>query len=367
MNVYVGLRIYQWLVFYFPNIKRLVFATLYFLVAFSFIFVRLPINLPTIIKNTLNLIGAYWMGAFIYFMIFFVLADALLLIGNVAKLIPPHMLKNARFYAGAAVMVFTIGAVLYGLYNARQIKIVSYDLNLNKELNKSLTNKMNIVLISDLHLGDINSEKHLEGIVRAINNLTPDIVCIAGDIFNDNFYNIRNPDRASDLLNSINTPFGVYASLGNHDGGSTLNEMAEFLKSSGIKLLNDEYVIIDERLILIGRLDSSPIGGFGEMKRKCFSEIYANIKADLPIAVMDHNPTNINEYGSEVDLILSGHTHRGQLFPGGLITRMMFTVDYGHYQKDSESPHVIVSQGVHTWMMPMRVGTNNEIVSILIN
>ena len=81
---------------------------------------------------------------------------------------------------------------------------------------------------------------------------------------------------------------------------------------------------------------------------------------------MDHNPANIGEYGSEVDLILSGHTHRGQLFPGSLFTRAMFTVDYGHFQKNSDSPHVIVTQGVHTWLMPMRVGTNNETANVIV-
>jgi hypothetical protein len=79
---------------------------------------------------------------------------------------------------------------------------------------------------------------------------------------------------------------------------------------------------------------------------------------------MEHNPSHIDEYGSEADLILAGHSHRGQMFPGSLVTRAMFTVDYGYYQADANSPHVIVTSGVSTWGPPMRVGTNNEIVSI---
>ena len=75
---------------------------------------------------------------------------------------------------------------------------------------------------------------------------------------------------------------------------------------------------------------------------------------------------NIGEYGGEVDLILAGHTHRGQVFPANLITKSIFTVDYGHYQKDPGSPHVVVTSGVGTWGMPTRIGTNNEITTILL-
>jgi predicted MPP superfamily phosphohydrolase len=79
---------------------------------------------------------------------------------------------------------------------------------------------------------------------------------------------------------------------------------------------------------------------------------------------MDHNPANAGEYTTEADLILCGHTHKGQIFPGSLITGMLYTVDHGHYQKDADSPHIIVTSGFGTWGMPMRVGTNCEMVTI---
>ena len=151
------------------------------------------------------------------------------------------------------------------MYNANHIKYVSYDVQTKKT---TLATDMKIVLISDLHLGAVNSEKHLASIVQGVNNLKPDIVCVAGDVFNDDYNAIRNPDVAIDLLKNITATYGVYACLGNHDGGNTFNEMTSFLEKSNIKLLNDEYIIIDERLILFGRVDPSPIGGFGELKRK---------------------------------------------------------------------------------------------------
>ncbi|WP_315115292.1 metallophosphoesterase [uncultured Clostridium sp.] len=362
MNFYIGRRIFQGLTFLFPHINGLIYASVYIFIALSLILGYLP--LPSSIKGVMSWIGSHWMGIFVYLLMLFLVADLLILLGSIIKIIPNPIAQSIRFYAGLIVILLTTGLVSYGIYNANQIKYVSYDVQIKET---TLSDDMKIVLISDLHLGAINSEKRLGSMVQGINNLEPDLVCIVGDIFNDDYNAIHNPDEAIDLLKSITATYGVYASLGNHDGGNTFNEMLSFLDQSNIKLLNDEYVIIDERLVLLGRVDPSPIGGFGELTRKEIKETIASLDANMPIVVMDHNPSNIEQYGGEVDLILAGHTHRGQIFPGSLITNAMFVVDYGHYQKDADSPHVIVTSGVSTWGMPMRVGTNNEIVSILLH
>ncbi|MCL2765714.1 MAG: metallophosphoesterase [Treponema sp.] len=302
-----------------------------------------------------------------YLILLFISADILILFGRITNIIQNFTLSNIRFYSGLAVVLLTAGIVTYGLINANQIKITEYKI----ELNNASLNDLRIILISDTHLGDVNSERNLERMVQSINSLKPDIVCIAGDIFNDNFNLIRNPDRAVSLFRNIDSTYGVFACLGNHDGGQTLRQMKNFMEESNIKLLNDEYVIVDERFALFGRLDASPIGGFGDLQRQDISQTIASVGANMPVIVMEHNPSHIKEYsqqgrGREADLILAGHTHSGQMFPGNLITRAMFVVDHGHYQKDAYSPHVIVTSGVSTWRPPMRIGTNNEIVSILV-
>lgn len=196
----------------------------------------------------------------------------------------------------------------------------------------------------------LNSEERIAGIVDEINGLEPDLVCMAGDIFDNDYEAIRDPDEAARLLGNIAATYGVYVCLGNHDAGETLGEMEKFLERSGIRLLNDEYVVIDGRFILVGRLDSSPIGGFGDMNRTEFAKVMEGAPQTLPVVVMDHNPANIGEYGSEVDLVLCGHTHRGQIFPGSLFTRLMYVVDYGHYQKRCRKPprHRVLRRGIPT-------------------
>jgi predicted MPP superfamily phosphohydrolase len=348
-NFYVARMLYLWLKGLFPNINTKLYICTYTFIALS-LFLGF-MSLPLVLKTIASRIGAYWMGIFMYLLIFILLANFLALFFKTTKLIP-------------IAVLLTVGLVCYGMYNASQIRVVSYEIGLRD----ASLDGLKIALISDLHLGAAanNFEKKLENVVQIINGLNPDIVAIVGDIFNDDFHAIRDPDRAAALFRSIDAKYGVFACLGNHDGGRTIEQMKNFLKESNIRLLNDEYVIIDERFAILGRLDSRPIGGFGGLVRQDVSGIISAVGANMPLIVLEHNPIHIEEYGSEVDLILAGHTHRGQIFPGSLITKAMFVVDYGHYQKDENSPHVIVTSGVSTWGPPMRVGTSNEVVGIVL-
>jgi predicted MPP superfamily phosphohydrolase len=360
LNVYIARRLFQALTGLFPGVSPVVYGCVYAVVALSFMGRWLP--LPSAVKSVVSSIGSVWLGAFVYLLLFFLVADIVLLVGRLTRLIPAQASADARFYANTAAVLAAVALVCVGLYTVNQTRSVSYDV----ALGRSLPEPMKVVLVSDLHLGDTNSEALLESVVQEINDQDPDIVCIVGDIFSDDYHLIKHPDQASALLKSIETEYGVYASLGNHDRGSTFDEMMDFLERSDITLLNDESVVIDERLVLVGRVDPSATRGSGDLQRKDFSQIPAPVDTDLPVVVMEHNPSHIDEYGNDVDLILSGHTHKGQVFPGNLITAAVYTVDYGHYQKNADSPHVIVTSGAGTWGMRLRVGTNNEVVSIVL-
>ena len=361
-NFYIARRIYQTLNYLFPYLNTWIYSGIYIFFALSMFLGFLPIH--NSIRKIFTLISGYWFGVFIYLFLFLLAADLIVLLGRITAIIPGPLLTGMNFYKGIFAVLCTIIVIGYGIFNTNKINLVSYDIKMN---GKTLDREMKIVLISDTHLGAVNSEKNLAGIVQGINNSKPDIVCIAGDFFNDDINNIQNPSGAMALFRSIETKYGVYACLGNHDGGKTFNEMLTFLEQCNIKHLNDESVIIDEKVILTGRIDSSPIGGIGGLKRKETDAVIAPLNTKMPVVVMDHSPSNIGQYGGGVDLILCGHTHKGQLFPGNLITGAIFTVDYGHYQKDKTSPHVVVTSGASTWGPPLRVCTNNEIAVIVLH
>ncbi|MCL2668855.1 MAG: metallophosphoesterase, partial [Micrococcales bacterium] len=186
----------------------------------------------------------------------------------------------------------------------------------------------------------------------------PDLVCIVGDTFNDSYNDIKNPDRAIKLFASINSTYGTYASLGNHDAGPTLDKMIGMLDKAGVVLLTEDHVVIDDRLVLVGRADRSWADA---PDRKPTSTVLAGLDPALPVVVMDHNPSNITDYDTSVDLIVCGHTHRGQFFPVNIMTMLSYPIDYGHRTR---APQVIVTSGAGTWGIPLRIGSNSEVVTI---
>lgn len=361
-SYYLADRLYQGLAAFFPGMRFwpvwVLMGTLFLIMVLGFGRALMPFSKD--FKYILGIASGYCMGIVIYLLLFTVAADLLLLVPRLMKQpFTAHRLFNRVVTLG--VLLLTSVTCVYGFANARQIDHVSYEIDLQ---GKQDISDLNVVMISDLHLGAIGSESRLETVVAQINAKQPDLVCIAGDFFDTDFAAIQDPQTAIQTLRGIRATYGVYACLGNHDGGETLAQMVDFLEQADIHLLSDSYTVIDDRLVLVGRLDGAAIGGYGDRARKPLADFFAREDTSLPVIVLDHNPANIHEYSTEADLILCGHTHKGQIFPGNLFTNWMYTVDYGYYRKDAQSPHVIVTSGVGTWGMPMRVGTDCEIVTI---
>lgn len=362
VDFYVARRLWRGVACLFPRVRfGAVLGTvigLSVLLLLNFANSFLP--LPDAVTEVLATVGAYAMGVYLYLLMFTVIADAVLLI---LRLLRPSVAKHprTRWIAAVSAVGLTVVTVIYGIVHATQIQHVSYTVSIDNAVDVS---DLNIVLVSDLHLGAVGSEARLDDIVAEINSLQPDVVCIAGDFFDTDYAAISDPDAACETLKTLTATYGVYLSFGNHDGGETVPQMMDFVQRCGITLLDDAHTVIDGRLVLAGRLDASPIGGYGGLKRDELSVCLEGADASLPVVVMDHNPSHIDTYTDEVDLVLSGHTHKGQVFPANLITNLLYTVDYGMYQKDADSPHCIVTSGVGTWGLPMRIGSDCEIVSI---
>lgn len=300
-------------------------------------------------KQIVNTIGSYWMGIFLYLVLFFVLSDLVLLLLRFIKIENLDTFKPFVRLSGVVIAVSLIG---YGVWNAYQLKVVEYTPDLSVE------GGLNMVLISDLHLGAITSEKRMENIVDKVNELNPDVICIAGDFFDSDFSTIGDTTRAVELLRQLKAEYGVYCCLGNHDAGATFPQMELFLKDCGIKVLSEEAVTIDGRLTLAGRVDSSPIGSQGKHVRGDTEAFLNTLDKSLPIVVLDHNPINIGQYTGFDGLVLSGHTHHGQMWPANYVTA------YGVYNRKNGLPQYIVTSGVGIWGMPVRVASNCEVVML---
>ncbi|HWI62014.1 MAG TPA: metallophosphoesterase, partial [Symbiobacteriaceae bacterium] len=131
---------------------------------------------------------------------------------------------------------------------------------------------------------------------------------------------------------------------------------------AGIRVLVDEAVLVDDSFYVIGRDDISA-GGFGGRRRAGLPAVLESVDRSRPLVLMDHQPYRLEEAEQAgIDLQVSGHTHRGQMFPNHLITRRIFEVDWGYLEKGAL--HVIVSLGFGTWGPPVRIGNRPEVVSI---
>ena len=357
INFYLGRKIFLF-------IKHITRTINPFFIAIPYAIAALPTMLSFLIsefsesafKRLLMAWSNYFMGIFIYLLLFSLLTDFVVLIVRLIR--RRKSSEKAIFISTSVILILTVTLYGYGLYNIRQLKTVSYELKIEKSTD---IGSLNIVMISDLHLGYIYTETQLAERVERINSLEPDIVFIVGDIFDGNFSALKDPDKIAKQFDRIQAKYGVYACLGNHDAGNTFNQMTELLDSTNINLLNDEFVTVDNSFVIIGRRDSSPIGEHGTGR---LDINYDLINSNLPVIVLDHQPSNYPEYPNSVDLMLSGHTHRGQIFPFNIATALYHIQDYGYYQKDSKSPYMIVTSGAGTWGPPLRSGSNCEIVNI---
>jgi len=361
-NAYVSVHMYQGIKAFAPRMHPVPFFVscgVVFLLAMVGV-ARPWLPLSRGIKNLLNGYSAYWMSVVTYLILLFPVGDlSILLLRRIRKALlfsPKVCLIELAVVAGCTLLI-----VICGLIHAGTFVHKSYQVECNKDLQGE---ELKIVMISDLHLGATNSEGRLENMVEEINKEQADVVCIAGDLFDNDFEAIRNPEQCAATLRKISAKYGVYACLGNHDSGETCPQMIAFLPTCNITLLCEEALEVDGRFVLAGRLDEVAMGDYAGMERLSLDEVVEGVDRTLPVIVMDHRPTYIDEYPDWVDLVLSGHTHYGQVTPGQLVTEVMYPKAYGYYRKTAASPQMIVSSGAGTWGPPIRVGTDNEIVTI---
>ncbi|MGM5482539.1 MAG: metallophosphoesterase [Nanobdellota archaeon] len=233
---------------------------------------------------------------------------------------------------------------MYSIINAFFVKIKKIRLKKGK--------KLKIVHLSDLHLGPVLREVFLDRIIKKVNLLKPDIICITGDI-------VENAHWFKDLkiLNNFKAP--VYAVLGNHDMHSTINEKLHLLESTKVKVLrNKSEVCCGVNLIGIDELLP-----FSWKVKKVLNREYDKNKLNI---LLTHEPLTFRLIkGYPIDLQLAGHTHGGQIFPFSIFVRLFYPVYKGIYKKNGQ--HIHVSQGTGFWGPPMRLFTQNEITLIKIN
>ena len=359
---------FNWLRFKVP------FAVVYLFMALSpVIAFLLPKSAVAIV---IRRISTYWIGIMFYSLLYVVLFDLLRLIAKHTKLKNTLLFSRGSVISiGSVVVACAVATCLYGIFNARNIKVNEYSVTVNKSCGSD--KHLKAVLVADLHMGYAIGVDHITNMVEKINQQDADIVIIAGDIFDNSYDGMDDPEGIKAQLRSIKSKYGVYAVYGNHDidekilmgftfdwGGKQLHseKMTNFMKECNIKLINDESVLINDEFYLVGRRDTDK-PGTEDGTRAEISELTKDLDKTKPIFVLSHEPDELQktaDAGADIDF--SGHTHDGQLFPGNLTIGLFWENPCGMIKKDNM--YSIVTSGVGVYGTFMRVGTDAEICSI---
>ena len=309
-------------------------------------------------------IGAVWLGAMVYFLLFSVFFDIIRAVNYFFPFYstePRLGYSELKFFLFICVLSAVFVIVFLGFINARIPGIKNLEIKIPKS---SGLKNLKIAVASDIHLGTIINRLMLEKIVKLINSLEADIVLLPGDVVDEDIGPVIK-DNLGETLRKIKSKYGVFAITGNHEYIGGAEPACKYLEEHGIKILRDSYVMIENEIYIIGREDRS-IKQFSGKLRKPLGEIMSGIDKSKPIILMDHQPIKLAEAEQNgVDLQLSGHTHHGQLWPFNFITKKVYELSRGYKIKGSTQYYV--SCGVGTWGPPIRTGNKPEIISIELN
>lgn len=309
----------------------------------------------------LNLMNA--VIVLLHLMIFWLLSD---LVFGIIEHYQPQPFQH--YYAGIAALLLTFAALGTGWILDHHVWTTYYNLETSK------TDKpLRIVQFADSHIGTTFDGDKFAEYVEQMQKLNPDAVVIVGDFVDDDTM-LPDMQKACAALGKLKTTYGVYFAFGNHDKGYhspekrgyTGTDLINELQKNGVKVLQDEAVLLADDYYILGRKDSSEFYRGGS--RENMDTLVKPLDKSKYIVVLDHQPNDYkSQAAEEVDLVLSGHTHGGQLWPLNKAGEWMGANDktYGYERRNLTD--FIVTSGISDWAIKFKTGTKSEIVVIDIN
>lgn len=282
-----------------------------------------------------------------YASVIFAASNALVVVGILSA--------SAYRWGGVGLYSVALLAWIYSLVQAYRVQITRYTVRI-KDLPHAWQGRT-VALISDAHFGHVYGTKRAERIAKRIEKLAPDMVWIIGDFFDGPPTDYAAAVKPFGLLS---VPHGVWFTPGNHEEYNRSGAYLDAVVYGGMHLLIDEAKEIDGvRLVGVSFMGSETERGL-----KRVLEAHMHKHAPMPTVLFKHAPTALKAAQEmEVDLVVCGHTHAGQLPPVTWIARRLYgKFNYGLHKKGETQ--VLTSSGVGTWGPPIRFGSRSEIVYI---
>lgn len=296
------------------------------------------------------------MVVYLHFTLFLLIIDGCIF---TLKKLTKKTIKN--YLSILIAFVITIIYLGNGYYLAHHVIRTDYILETSKDLG---TDTFRIAQVTDSHIGSTMNGEDFYNYMKEINNLHPDIVVVTGDFVDDDT-SLKDLIRSCEGLGLLETKYGVFFTYGNHDKGyfdyRDFNDdrIREELKKNNVTILEDQIYEINDYINLIGRQDTQV------KSRKSMKDLLEYVNVNKYNIVLDHEPNDYeNEEKENVDLVLSGHTHGGQLFPLGELG-VLFKINDAFYGLEKRNnTNFIVSSGIGDWTIKFKTGTVAEYVII---
>ncbi|MDR0764871.1 MAG: metallophosphoesterase [Synergistaceae bacterium] len=370
--VYLAINGYMFVRLYFTlsgfTILRAVSCVTLALFAVSFPAARLLSGrAPQPLINAASFMSALYISPMLYGFLLTLAADTLRLINNVVAItrLPPPYSAKTRLSVVAFVAAASVVITLAGAWNAGNPVILERQVRGGDFSNTADGDfSLRIALLSDIHLGRLTGPGYLEKLVSLVNGASPDIVLILGDTIDspEFFRDEAKKTEAANLLSSFESTYGTWAVMGNHDYYSGRDDVENFFADTDARLLIDEAETVGGKFVLVGRDDRA--GARYGRARESIGDIVFPIMSGgfrYPMIVMDHQPFELEDAADAGALLqVSGHTHRGQLFPINFVVARIYEKSYGLYKKGNT--HYYISSGVGVWGVPVRTVGRPEVV-----
>lgn len=355
MAVYLGKRWQFWFNFSLTGYYQIVYWTVVIMTGVSIVLSRLSESISTywlpLILNTVCAI-----------MICSVFVTLIFDIGRwiSKKRLKPQLTTKVVYILGICSLFY------YGHEMAMEPSIVNYQVKIDKS---AKVNKLRIVQLSDIHINDMTSSDRIQHMVDKVNQLDADFIVITGDTLDRRLqpFTEKGFDKQ---FQQFKSKYGTYIIFGNHEYLNIKEEnnheedIINAFKHANMKVLKDDVVHLDNvGITFIGRDDFS--SSRYDIKRASLPDLMVFSNTNKPIILLDHQPHNLDEPANlGVDLMISGHTHAGQVFPINLIEKLIYKNNYGIYKNTKQHFTSIVSSGFGFWGPPIRLMTRSEIVVI---
>jgi len=304
--------------------------------------------------------GYLWMGFIFLFFVVSVCLDlyrlAVFLNERIGHQDLSHLFPPARIiFLGPLVIAIILN--VYGYYEAMSVRPEHLVIKTAKL--PAQVEKFRIVQISDLHIGMIVRDGRLKRFLAAVEAAAPDVLVSTGDLVDGQLDNLY---EALSRLKNVPVKYGKFAVTGNHEFFAGVTRAVEFTEKAGFTVLRGEGVNV-AGIVNIAGVDDPAVTRRGEGKQVREAEFLSSLPPGVFTVLLKHQPVADPDAEEKFDLQLSGHTHRGQIFPFNMVTKFVYYYHSGDfYLPDGARLHV--SRGTGTWGPPVRLLAPPEITVI---